>query len=144
MPLGCCVGWREGGPVFPHFEGPGWKALILNLLAPTAPHPHSSPKPCTKCHPRLHCSHLTLCAGPGPSVVWASWSSQDLKKPKTWVYGLCEVPLLRRDGESPPLYGSLNLDAIRGNQPKTLRQLLPQDYSQPAKGIRVIIQSLDF
>lgn len=86
----------------------------------------------------------TLCAGPGPSVVWASWSSQDLKKPKTWVYGLCEVPSLRRDGESPPLYGSLNLDAIRGNQPKTLRQLLPQDYSQPAKGIRVIIQSLDF
>lgn len=42
-----------------------------------------------------------------------------------------------------PLHGSLNLDAIRGNQPKTLRQLLPQDYSQPAKGIRVIIQSLD-
>lgn len=77
-------------------------------------------------------------------MVWTLWSSQDLKKPKTWVYGLCEVPLLRRDGESPPLYSSLNLDAIRGNQPKTLRQLLPQDYSQPAKGIRVIIQSLDF
>lgn len=40
-----------------------------------------------------------------------------------------------RDGEGP----SLNLDAIRGNQPKTPRQLLPQDYSQSAKDIRVII-----
>lgn len=45
-----------------------------------------------------------------------------------------------RDGEGP----SLNLDAIRGNQPKTPRQLLPQDYSQSAKDIRVIIQSLHF
>lgn len=70
MPLGCCVGWRERDPVFPHFEGPGWKALILNLPAPTAPHPHSSPKPCTKCHPRLYCSHLTLCVL-GRAPVWS-------------------------------------------------------------------------
>lgn len=48
--------------------------------------------------------------------------------------------LAPRDGEGP----SRNLDAIRGNQPKTPRQLLPQDYSQSAKDIRVIIQSLHF
>lgn len=59
-------------------------------------------------------------------VVWAPWTAAYSSNSEGW--------------RSP----SLNLDAIRGNQPKTLRQLLPQDYSQSAKDIRVIIQSLDF
>lgn len=61
------------------------------------------------------------------------------------VCGLTEPCSALRTGEALHTRNSnLNLDAIRGDQPNTLWQLLPQDYSQPAKGIRVIIQSLDF
>jgi hypothetical protein len=118
-------------------EGPKWKSSILS---PT----HIASKTCPRlptsifhlrCHPAPH-SFPSLpmgCPGPMSSVPSGqSGAVQALQEP-------CSKGV-----EKPrPLHCSLHLDAIRGNQPKTLRQLLPQDYSQPAKGIRVVIQSLD-
>lgn len=139
-----CVRWREKGPRIPHCEGSGVKSMSSEFPSPPAPHPHSSPRPRPKCHPCPHCFHLSRCGlgrAPVRSRPLGAARTSKAKDPNVWALGGPPAP---EDGVGPPLHGSLNLDAIRENQPKTLRQLLPQDYSQPAKGIRVIIQSLDF
>lgn len=157
MPLSCCV-WEGGrgqaGPGLPSLRKVLVEGIPSEPPGPTASHSCCSPRldpdqsaaslhqvpppPCTARTSR------SAWAGRDPSEVCTSPTSQDLGSRDLDVQGLVEETLLRGDGEAPPLRNSLNLDAIRGNQPKTLRQLLPRDYSQPARGIRAIIQSLDF
>lgn len=54
-------------------EGPGYKAFMLNFLAPTAPQ-----DPRAKCHPTLPAPASHPCTELGPREIYASQSSQNL------------------------------------------------------------------
>ena len=130
----CVVGGGVQG--IPHFGG-SW----LQSIRAASPGSRSSPRPLpSAAHPRR--PRLTPpCAAPAP-VRPSPLRAAGLRSRRPGCVGSWRAGCAGGLGRASQ--GSLNLDAIRGNQPKTPRQLLPRDYSQPAKGIRVIIPSLDF
>lgn len=114
-------------------EGPEYKAFVLSSGS------HSSPRQRTKCPPPT-APDARSCAEPGPQEICASRTAEISGTEALGVWALGGKAALEGWGR-PALQGSLNLGAFRGSQPKTLQ---PQDSSQPAESIRVIIPSLDF
>lgn len=83
-----------------------WRVLVQSIYS-ESPGSHSSPCPCTKCHPYAQCSPLTpLWAGRGPGEIQASCSSQELRSPGPGCVGSldsCSQLQLRRMERAPPL-----------------------------------------
>lgn len=119
------------------------ESIYSKSLALTGPPSNCSPRP------DPGCSMTALCQA-SPLVLWTtgprcclSVRPAGASAARHGVWALGALPC-SEEQRGPAQNSNLNLDAIRGNQPNALWQLLPQDCSRPAKGIRVIIQSLDF